>query len=1563
MACRIIIPNRGPNKGKEVNSRLFNGLLNVFQDERKADEIYKRIFSNEFIDQFGDWLDFSTYEGDERGEMDLDINGEPRLDSLRFGGIMDVADKIQDIEDNELEERQIKWNQKTSDAQTISEPAALRIVERLEKIFGFKAKVINRRDKRWAGKFVADIPVINIAYMRADTAFHEFAHPWVDAIFKQNPALFESLKRELHNSPEGRAILKKVKDRYPQLGGNEYYKEAIVTAIGEYAAGMINEEGKGIGYAIFELLKKIGKLINRIYNPNAIITPKDLSGQSLRSLATIMVETDAVLATELTEFTTGPRQVTKRNFLKRLQKDGLVTPGHVQGWYGIWDTKPGETQIDRDVLAKNIKIIDEYVRAFPGLITRNGSNVTFDFDADPTNFEDNAQYQVIEDDIAVDEDPSVEKIVEEDTIAGLEAARDTEKVRLSTDESQYEGRSGVFNRLTHFVKVNILGQDSDTVNSEYAAKRVFQRNRKNTESDSITIDKQEYTFQELVDKFQKRSNNSAARGRAVHKIMEYTVTKDKRILKELAEIQKEKKDQDQITDQSLQWVWNVAEGVLRRIGVTSTDKMKAELMLHSPILGIATQIDGLIQHDDGTLSMVDWKSGGHFLNDKVTTEMMRYSNGTLDNVNNSKLSKAKLELAIRAIMVKEHMPNAKFRQVIVQHLDRNNPFKAPYEVHLHDYIKIVSNYLQAEKPEVYQRLKNAGLLEANEYTTTKVRNSAVLSKYQHLPLEEQIQGLEKEIEVLRTKIKTPGLSSNIYEDQELLEVLTNEYLELNKISKESLNSEKDLGNFKTWASSIYNIASPRIQAFAKIFFRATNKYQQRMEDEKKKSQKLFQAVKDEYMSENFGSQVVGMASLGQLSSYSYKDAFSFAFENRLDGVQTPGVYLVSLEDATKKRASGEMTKAQFELLEHLHTTWNREWDTLMSKKMESGVPYSKHVGMHDVENSVVDGKLHKNFMPRLPMETGESYERYQDEGFFVKQLKGTGEVINNFARNTFSLFLEENYYGQSDSVNAHIPVRFMGSPGIIADEMHSFNLEKMHYDFVGNLMRKQEMDFVVALGDGLKSYYNTMARVKQDDDKGWKNYENFMENFLISSVMEERAAGRRDHWSSKQLSVTNPFFDKTKPASLTNRRTFNISPFKIMMALKHITTGKALFFKVIAGTFNGAIILMFTTMKGVQGSIAKRAGYHPSAIDMTVSDLIWGSTKVAGYFKDQIVGAFTDKPSNNKLHNLLRRFKYLPDNYDYAIDQSDMVFLKNKGLSYDKLFFFHAIHEEWGHALMLAAQMRRIKMADGTSIWDSYNDDGTFMKTKNGKRNIRGVYTDPSGQKRILDELTEDELTRMLKTSTDTHGAYRRHERMLLESTSLGVWAVQFKKYLPALLIQEWESRRDDVHLGAYWEMTDKNGNKKKEKIEIDGEMVEMDTMDWITWQHEGRAKLLLKTIVGSLFGGQYTNYKWGNLNDRDKHDIIGIHSKFLVYFLMLFAMSGMDDDEDDAMMQRLVYLRKDALQGLDPFELSRTVKNPFAVITHLNSMIEASSPNSLRKDIPFLSIGYEMERYGLIER
>jgi hypothetical protein len=1457
--------------------------------------------------------------------------------------------------------------QKLSYAQTISEEAMETIVSKLEKRFGMSAKIVNKPEVNWAGKFVAETPVINTANMRADTAFHEFSHPWVEAIFLRNRPLFEELKKELIKSPEGQAILAEVQAAYPELNGNEFFKEAIVTAIGKYAAGMIDEKGKGLGEKLFELIKQIGEIISKLWNSKAVITPEELSGMSLRQLALLLAEGDAKLDTSLQEFQNFQEPVTKNNFVNRLQRDGIIGPVPVSGYYAIMDIVPGTVEIRPDLYAKNRSLLEQYAQDYPGFIKIVGKDVRFNFDAPVENFETNAKYQLIENSV-VDE-AGFEKLVEEDTISFLEKAASIEKLKLSKDESKYEGISGVYDRVTQFVKVNVLGQSRDTIDSEYAAKRRFERNNRNIETDTIVIENIPYTYLDLVNKFQKKSNNSTARGKAVHKLIEWLVTKDVRILKELKEIQKEKPDQDEITDASLKWVESVGPGILRKIGYQDTDTMKAELFLHSPILSIATQIDGLIQHADGTLTLVDWKSGGLFLNDRTTAQMLRYSIGTVDTVSDSKLSKAKLELALRAIMIKEHHPNAKFKNILIHHLERNNPFKQPFSVDLKDYLLVVSNYLQAEKPLEYAALKEKGLLEASNYTTTAIRNSSALEKYSHQPMEEQILGLEKDIEILRTKIATPGLSNNLSDDKELLEFLTTEYLNLTKTSKETLNSEGSLGNFKAWASSIYNINSPRLQAFNKIFRKASQKYQNRVEDDKQIAQKLFKDLRDEYLNNNPLSRVTGLATLGIRSGFDYQGMYDFAFEERIDGVQTPGVYMLSLADATLKYQNGQLTAAQYNLLKHLRETWETNWSSLMDKKMESGNPYSKVIGMHNVDNTVVEGKLHPNFMPRIPMENSEAYERYRNQGVLNRNVKGSLDVVSNFARNTFSLFIEENYYGQTDSINAHIPVRYIGSAAIIADQLHSFNLEKMHYEFTSNLMRKQEMDFVVALGDGVKSYYNTMSNLKTSEDKGWKNYEKFMENFVINAVMQERSAGRGDHWSAKKYFIPNPLYNPNKPTTFHNRKTYEFSLFKLMMAVKHLTTGKALWFKVIGGTFNGAIITMYTTMKGVQGSAAKRLGYNDEVIDVTTSDLFWAAGQVVKYFADQIKRTFTNEPSNNKLHNLLKRFKYLPDNYDYAVADSDMMSLKNPTISYDKLFFFHAIHEEWGHALLLAAQMRRIKMPDGSSIWDSYNDDGTFKTIKDGKLNIRGVITEPSGVKRIISELTEDEISKMLKMSTDIHGAYRTAERTVLESTAVGVWALQFKKYLPALLIQEWETRKDDVYMGKYTQMTDDRGNKIQETIEIDGQMVTMDTMDWISWQHEGRAKVLLKAIAGTVFGGEYTKYKLENLNPRDKYDLIGILSKVSMFILVSFALAGIEDDDDDETwsnnwITRFEYLKFDSLQALHPTEILRTLKNPFAVITHANSIIETGwNLDKQIKNIPMLSAGHELERYGFVQR
>ena len=73
---------------------------------------------------------------------------------------------------------------------------------------------------------------------------------------------------------------------------------------------MIDEQGKGLVDAIFELLKRIGNMIKKLWNSDAIITPEELTNMDLRGLALLLAETDARLETNITEFKNQPKVVT-----------------------------------------------------------------------------------------------------------------------------------------------------------------------------------------------------------------------------------------------------------------------------------------------------------------------------------------------------------------------------------------------------------------------------------------------------------------------------------------------------------------------------------------------------------------------------------------------------------------------------------------------------------------------------------------------------------------------------------------------------------------------------------------------------------------------------------------------------------------------------------------------------------------------------------------------------------------------------------------------------------------------------------------------------------------------------------------------------------------------------------------------------------------------------------------------------------------------------------------------------------------------------------------------------
>ena len=124
--------------------------------------------------------------------------------------------------------------------------------------------------------------------IKKDSPFHEVAHPIIAAIQKHSPSVFNNLYKELGSTEEGKAIIAKVNQDYPELNATELQEEAIVTAIGLKAAQNITD-GK-----FSELVDRILKVIKAFMQK--VIGIKDFNDNTtLEEIAKYLSDDETVI--------------------------------------------------------------------------------------------------------------------------------------------------------------------------------------------------------------------------------------------------------------------------------------------------------------------------------------------------------------------------------------------------------------------------------------------------------------------------------------------------------------------------------------------------------------------------------------------------------------------------------------------------------------------------------------------------------------------------------------------------------------------------------------------------------------------------------------------------------------------------------------------------------------------------------------------------------------------------------------------------------------------------------------------------------------------------------------------------------------------------------------------------------------------------------------------------------------------------------------------------------------------------------------------------------------------
>lgn len=180
-----------------------------------------------------DYFEKYSVDPGQDGELDmLDV----LMDGLETDSAPDKNTSTDESTDDTFGQLGLEF-QVADEKSTMNHKAAQRIFRRLGRKHGIATNVINDPQLKVAGFYdhKNDVAVINLAYVKPDTPFHEIIHPFTKAIKKQNKPLYDSLVKELKNTVEGQKIIEETRSKYKGYTEEQILEESVNEAVGRQA--------------------------------------------------------------------------------------------------------------------------------------------------------------------------------------------------------------------------------------------------------------------------------------------------------------------------------------------------------------------------------------------------------------------------------------------------------------------------------------------------------------------------------------------------------------------------------------------------------------------------------------------------------------------------------------------------------------------------------------------------------------------------------------------------------------------------------------------------------------------------------------------------------------------------------------------------------------------------------------------------------------------------------------------------------------------------------------------------------------------------------------------------------------------------------------------------------------------------------------------------------------------------------------------------------------------------------------------------------------------------------
>ena len=1329
------------------------------------------------------------------------------------------------------------------------------MADQLAEKFGFTVEYYDDPSIPWKGFIDGNVVSINLAKATLDTPIHEFLHPFVKALKKSNPELYQELVAEINATEEGREVLREVKaayaaysetkDRLPE----DFIEEAIVTLAGRKHAKAI-EKGSLWDRFLDWVRRQISNLMGR---------PED-KGQ-IAKLGTLLMQQESLSPSEGLEFS--------------LSSDALAA-------------------MSEEARKKYTQIKD--------LVSRQGLEV------DKNSLDSNYT-----------------------TASGKRLARATE-----------------------WSKETFSSIPDAQARAERSAEAYFRNEGKSPETGTVFLEGVgNLTFNELVAYRLRDFEVAAAYGNYVHLIFEKQMNSDVAVInnaeKEMNQILQ---DFPELDENTFAWLDNESSDVIQSVAhqlginlqslsaapVTTPDQILTEVKIGNDILGIGTAIDGVVIKDNGNLAIYDWKTGKGFFTDRYYVDDVMKWGEQIHNIDDTNLNRGKLQIALRALMLKYEIPDARFEALSVVHVTREGSSEHPVDLDI--YLDMIKDYLLADKAEHVKKglpgkskydqfiEKVPGIFNSKNYVA-QVKVGATRSGTDDFYLktpqsnassQEWIQYWTEMLNKYTQRYSNPNSSDELKGGRsdrvkQRIKEITEKIQDLKRqpgtaaANVENINDVK-ISWFRRWMGNLWSADSKLIQLWRDIFVKQRAKVWADMDELKKEYSKLLDPVIDYYHKKNGITKTQA-----NITGYNFQKFWSWAMEKKSVAGQNHGYYLIDDSKAP--------TEAHRKLLRFMKDRMKEQNDKVMNRVIytEEGLKGElKEVTMAEAMKKTHWADLPDNFMPRMMKSREEMIQEAGAVGAFGASLKYSFDKNRRKFLGDYVYFRDHETNQVNDLAKKFIPVKYYGNQEMIESESHSKDLGGAFLAFMGNMVEKEHLDEVIGLADGIKTSIETSASLSAAEKERTKG-------FLDDQILLQILKGRK----------SMDFASKTWDVKIGDKR-YAVNFEGVFDVVKGFTTRSAMWLKMLAGTRNGALILSLNHKDALKGSLMKRFvadkdDIMAGALDYSTKHLIRAEAEWLKLQKDAAFG----KLGQNKMFNLAKKMRFLTDNYDFKVDRGDNLVGGSKIFKESSMYVFHSHWEDFGNYSLMAAQMMAMKHPKtGKSMWDHYNDQGEYTGPQ------RGIIRDTTGAVAPLMGLTDEEIVRLKRVTARIHGGYREDERTSLELYALGRWMLQFRKYMPEMLLNIAGSRYADKTMGRLVEARDEHGMVMKEN----GETI----YEWQAKVTQGKYRLMLHLI------SQWAQYRnqgglaevWKRLSYEERAQLVDMMTSLAttgLWIVTYFKLFGDDDEEgwtglgrSNEFVKTIDRLfREDITQGLNPNDWLRNANTPAPAISRLWNISNAT--------------------------